>query len=139
MLSADGAPAVPMTHHVDDENDTPVIWFITNRKTDLGQSANSGAAAQYLLASKDENFYARIDGHLARSANEAELDRIWSAFSAAWFEDGRKDDDIELMRFDLTEAEVWITAGNLKFLFEVAKANASESLPDAGTHTKLTF
>ena len=139
MLSADGAPAVPMTHHVDDEDNSTSLWFITAKDTDLGEAAINPVSAQYLISSPDEQLYARIDGQLVRSADTAQLDRIWSGFAAAWFEDGRQDSDIQLLRFDLSTAEVWITGGSLKFLFEVAKANATKSQPDIGTHTTLTF
>jgi general stress protein 26 len=139
MLSANGAPAVPMTHYIDDKNDGPVIWFITNRHTDLAQAAAPEVTGQYLITSKDEQLYARIDGRLAREVNEEELDRIWNAFAAAWFEEGREDSDVQLMRFTLTKAEVWITDGSAKFLYEIAKANATEKLPEVGQHDTVIF
>lgn len=139
MLSADGAPAVPMTHYVDDSDGGQSLWFITAKDTDLGKASVSPVDAQYLISSKDEQLYARIDGRLVRSEESAQLDRIWNSFAAAWFEDGREDSDVQLLRFDLTEAEVWITGGSLKFLFEVAKANATDSTPDIGSHATLSF
>lgn len=139
MLSAKGAPAVPMTHYTGDADDGQSLWFITAKDTDLGEAAVKPVSAQYLISSPDEQLYARIDGHLVRSDDTAQLDRVWTGFAAAWFEDGRQDSDVQLLRFDLSEAEVWITGGSLKFLFEIAKANATSSQPDIGTHTTLTF
>jgi len=44
-----------------------------------------------------------------------------------------------LIRFDLTEAEVWATGGSLKFLYEVAKAHLTDSKPDMGDHGTIHF
>ncbi|NNE53643.1 MAG: pyridoxamine 5'-phosphate oxidase family protein [Sulfitobacter sp.] len=139
MLSADGAPAVPMSHHIDEENDGSVLWFITNKHTDLAQATAKGVAGQYIVSSKDEQLYARIDGRLSQEKDLKQLDRIWNSFAAAWFEDGRQDDDIALMKFELSKAEVWITGGSLKFLYEVAKANTTGSVPDVGDHDTVIF
>jgi len=69
----------------------------------------------------------------------AKLDELWNAFAAAWFKDGRKDDDVQLVRMDLKQAEVWLTGGSLSFLYEIAKANVTKQVPDAGEHGTIRF
>ncbi|WP_259992187.1 pyridoxamine 5'-phosphate oxidase family protein [Sulfitobacter sp. S190] len=103
MLAATDAPAVPMTHYVDEE--AGVLWFITAKGTDLGSGATGGAAAQYLVSSKDEHLYARIDGRLEAISDPRKLDELWNVFAAAWFEDGKRDEDVQLLRFAPAEAE----------------------------------
>ncbi|OAN79350.1 general stress protein [Sulfitobacter sp. EhC04] len=138
MLGATGARSVPMSHFVDD--DTPgTLWFITAKGTDIAKSAASGAEAEYIVSSKDEHLYARIHGRITVSQDVAQLDDIWNAFAAAWFEGDQNDPDIQLVRMDLSEAEVWMTDGNLKFLFDVARANVTGKKPDMGQHGTLTF
>lgn len=137
MLATDGGRAVPMSHYVD--RDANVLWFITANGTDLAKTAQSGAAAEFLVSSANQSLYARIDGHVQAVTDPAKLDELWSAIAAAWFEDGRKDDDIQLVRMDLKEAEVWATGGSLSFLYEVAKANLTKETPDPGQHGTITF
>ena len=132
MLATDTARAIPMSHYAD--HDANCLWFITARDTDLAKSAQTGAAAEYLVTSKDEHLYARIDG-----TDPAKLDELWNAFAAAWFKDGRKDDDVQLVRMDLKQAEVWLTGGSLSFLYEIAKANVTKQVPDAGEHGTIRF
>jgi len=137
MLATDGGRAVPMSHYID--RDANALWFITAKGTDLAQVSQSGAAAEYLISSSNESLYARIDGSVQAVTDPAKLDELWSAVAAAWFEDGRKDDDIQLVRMDLKEAEVWATGGSLSFLYEIAKANVTKEKPDAGDHGTLIF
>ena len=139
MMAAAGARAVPMSHYVDDDDPAPVIWFITAKDTDLAKSATKGATAEYIVSSNDEALYARIDGRISLSNDAAKLDELWNGVAAAWFEDGQQDKDVQLIRFDLTEAEVWVTGGSLKFLYEVAKAHLTDSKPDMGDHGTIKF
>lgn len=139
MLSATGARAVPMSHYIDDEIKAPVLWFITARQTDLGQAAMGGAPAEYIISSKEASLHARIDGTLHHVEDPEELHRLWNAIASAWFDGGERDPDVALLRFDLTEAEVWATDGGAKFLYEIAKANLSDAEPDMGDHGTIRF
>ncbi len=137
MLATDNGRAIPMSHYVD--RDANALWFITANGTDLAQTAQSGAAAEYLISSSNESLYARIDGSVQAVTDPEKLDELWSAVASAWFEDGRKDNDIQLVRMDLKEAEVWATGGNMSFLYEIAKANITKETPDAGDHGTIRF
>jgi general stress protein 26 len=137
MLGTDSARAVPMTHYVD--KDANVLWFITANGTDLSKAAHTGASAEYVVISNDEHLYARIDGKVQAVTDPAKLDELWSAVAGAWFEDGRQDDDVQLVRFDLSQAEVWATGGSLSFLYEIAKAQITDEKPDMGQHGTVRF
>ncbi|SFE65208.1 General stress protein 26 [Sulfitobacter brevis] len=139
MLSADSARAVPMSHYVDEDGPANVLWFITAKGTDLAKAATTGAQSQYIICSNDEHLHARIDGRLTASNDKAELDRIWNGVASAWFEGGERDPDVQLLRLDLTQAEVWITGGSMQFLYEIAKAHLTDEKPDMGDHATLRF
>lgn len=137
MLGTDDARSVPMSHYVD--KDANVLWFITAKGTDLAKTAQSGASAEYVVISNDEHLYARVDGKVQAVSDPTKLDELWSAIAGAWFEDGRQDDDIQLVRMDLSSAEVWATGGSLSFLYEVAKAHLTDEKPDMGQHGTISF
>lgn len=139
MLRAEGARAVPMSHYVDDDDPENAIWFITAKGTDISNAAITGADGEYLVTSNDENLYARITGRVSVSQDKEKLDEIWNAVASAWFDGGQQDPDVQLVRFDVQEAEVWVTGGSLKFLFEVAKAHMTDEKPDMGEHAVLRF
>ncbi|MDO5706313.1 MAG: pyridoxamine 5'-phosphate oxidase family protein [Paracoccus sp. (in: a-proteobacteria)] len=129
---------VPMSHYADPQAN--VLWFITAAGTDLVRAVEGGASrAVYTVADGGKALFARIEGQLSLSDDRAKLDEIWNAVAASWFEEGRTDDDVRLLRLDLSEAEVWATGGGLGFLFQVAKSKVTGEKPDMGEHFELRF
>jgi len=137
MLAAGDARAVPMSHYLDKDADT--VWFITANGTDLAKTAQTGAKAEYTVCSNNEKLHARIDGELQAVTDPAKLEELWNAIAGAWFEDGKRDDDVQLLRMKLTEAEVWVTRGSAAFLYEIAKAQMTGDKPDMGDHGTIRF
>lgn len=134
----DDARLVPMSHYAEPETNT--LWFITAKGTDLATSvAGGGKPALHVVSDAAEGLYARIDGTLSLSDDRAKLDELWNAVASSWFEDGKRDEDVQLMRFDMTEAEVWATGGKLAFVYEIAKSKVTGQKPDMGEHYTLTF
>ncbi|KZY05710.1 MULTISPECIES: pyridoxamine 5'-phosphate oxidase family protein [unclassified Sulfitobacter] len=139
MLATKDSRAVPMSHYIGEDSGRNVLWFITANGTDLSRAAATGASAEYLVSSNDESLYARIDGRVTQSDDKAQLDKLWNGVAGAWFEDGKQDSDVQLIRMDLTEAEVWATGGSMHFLYEIAKAHLTDEKPDMGEHGTLRF
>nr|WP_309501832.1 pyridoxamine 5'-phosphate oxidase family protein [uncultured Roseovarius sp.] len=137
MLSAAGAPPRPMAHQV--SKDDKALWFITAQGTDIADAARAGSKAQHILACAHGQLYAAIDGRLSVEANNEKLDELWSPMAAIWFDDGREDADICLVRFTPEKAEIWATDGKPKALYELAKAAVTDETPDLGDHAKLRF
>lgn len=129
---------LPMSHYVDP--DAAALWFITAKGTDLARHLQQGPApALHVVADGREGLYARIEGRLELSDDQDKLDELWNAVASSWFEDGRKDRDIQLLRMDLTAAEIWITGGSAGFLFQIARAKVTGEKPDLGQHATLEF
>ncbi len=129
---------VPMSHYTDRK--VGVLWFITAKDTDLARSVASGPQdAMHVVSDAGQGLYARIHGTLSLSDNRAKLDQLWNAVASSWFEDGKQDPDVQLLRLDLTEAEVWATGGSMAFLYQIAKSKITGDKPDMGDHYSLTF
>lgn len=129
---------VPMSHYTDRK--VGVLWFITAKDTDLARSVASGPQdAMHVVSDAGQGLYARIHGTLSLSDNRAKLDELWNAVASSWFEDGKQDPDVQLLRLDLTEAEVWATGGSMAFLYQIAKSKITGDKPDMGDHYSLTF
>lgn len=136
--SSEALNFVPMSHYADPE--AGALWFITAKGTDLVTAAEAGPFdAMHIIADGSEKLWARIEGRLELSEDRAKLDELWSRVAAAWFDEGKQDPDVRLLKFSLTRAEVWATTGGLGFLYEVAKANLTGAKPDVGEHFTLTF
>ena len=128
---------VPMSHTAD--RDQMALWFITAEGVNLvEQLAGSAKDAIYVVADGGGKLFARVEGRLELSEDRAKLDEIWNAVASSWFEGGKQDPDIRLLKFSIGAAEVWTTTGGLGFLYEVAKAKATGAKPDMGEHFQLT-
>jgi general stress protein 26 len=128
----------PMTAFAEPEGGQ--VWFFTREDTDLAKSASGGAEAMLIVQSKDQEFQACIGGVLSTARDTARIDKYWNPIVATWFPDGKDDPALTLLRLDVRDAELWISKGGpVRFAWEVAKANLTDSPPDLGdkAHVKL--
>jgi general stress protein 26 len=138
-LTGGGDGSRPMTHFAD--ADSGLIWFISSTDTPFVQSLGMGEDAEYVVISQDHDVHVSLRGKLYHLHNDAKLDELWGPMVAAWFEGGRDDPKIALLRFDPEAGEVWASStSTLKFGFEVIRANLDpEHQPDIGVKATVTF
>ena len=109
------------------------IWFFTKKDTDLVTQTGAAHDAMVCIMAKDMEFQACIHGALTPDTDLAKRDAYWSPFVSAWYPDGKDDPDLIMMRLDPSDARVWVSKkGPFRYPLEIAKANASHSLPDVG-------
>lgn len=106
--------AQPMTAQLDPDRDgRGPIWFFTAKGVDLVQAMGGGADAMIQYASKGHDLFASVQGRLAPDNDRATIDRLWSPFAAAWYEQGKDDPKLQLIRFDPAEAQFWLNENSL--------------------------
>ena len=111
----------PMTALMDGEADQGPIWFFTATDTAIAHGLSAQDLAIFTFASQGHDVFATVHGHLTRTTDRATIDRLWSPWVAAWYENGKDDPKLALLRFDPATAEIWrngsgLLAG-LKLLF----------------------
>jgi general stress protein 26 len=116
-LAADRAgESQPMTALLDSDGGGP-IWFFTSKRTDLaralGQENGSGHEAVLQFAAKGHDLFATLHGTLSHDNDRATIDRLWNSFIAAWFEGGKDDPQLQLLRFDPDRAHIWLNENSL--------------------------
>ncbi len=115
MIGLDGVDeghARPMTAQFDGERGP--IWFFTSRQAELAQKlAGGGERAIATFASKGHDLFATVHGSLRLDSDRAVVDKFWNRFVAAWFEGGKDDPNLALLRFDPERAEIWLDASSL--------------------------
>lgn len=129
----------PMTHFADRE--AGAVWFVTSKDTDLVRAIGIGGQARYCIMKDDGTFYACLAGVLEQSEDRQKLDELWSSVTAAWFDEGREDPDVALLKLSLRDAGVWTaTDSSVVFGMEIARANlSSEHKPEIGEHFVVRF
>jgi general stress protein 26 len=114
MLGLDGIEdghARPMTAQFDGEK--APIWFFAARDNALVQKLPLGNRAIATFAAKDHDLFATLHGSLHVDNDRAMIDRLWNRFVAAWYEGGKDDPNLVLLRFDAEKAEVWLDASSI--------------------------
>jgi general stress protein 26 len=114
MLGLDGdddAHPRPMTAQL--EGDKGPIWFFTSTESELVQQLTSGSDAIATFTSKGHDLFATVHGKLHLDNDRAVIDRLWNRFVAAWFDKGKSDPKLALLRFDPDQAEIWLDASSI--------------------------
>ncbi len=114
MLGVDGVEdghARPMTAQVEDESSP--IWFFSSTDNVLVQKLSQGHRAIAAFSAKDHDLFASIRGNLDRDDNRAVIERLWNPFVAAWYEGGKNDPKLALLRLDAEDAEIWLSESGL--------------------------
>jgi general stress protein 26 len=112
FLSCDGALPRPMYAAFEEEKSP--IWFFTQWDTDLGRVLKVGPKAGLMtFASKGHDLWASVSGRLRVDNDSATIERLWNPVVAAWYEDGKTDPNLCLVRFDTSDAEIWDDASTV--------------------------
>ncbi len=111
MIGVPGVHPRPMTAQFD--GDRHVIYFFTAKDTDLAEAVANGKEATLIYAAKGHDLFATVQGTLSIHDDRAVVDRLWNRFVAAWFEQGKEDPKLCLLRFDPTNAEIWKDASSI--------------------------
>ena len=114
MLGLDGVEdghARPMTGQV--EGDHGPIWFFTSIENGIVRKLGEGDRAIATFTSKGHDLFATVHGRLSVDNNRSTLDRLWNRYVAAWYEGGKDDSKLALLRLDPEKAEIWQDASSL--------------------------
>lgn len=104
----------PMTAQLLDDHARGTIWFFTSTETELARAlAGTVGPALFTFASKGHDLFATVHGTLRIDNDRAVVDKLWNPFVAAWFEHGKNDPKLTLLRMDAREAEIWSDASSL--------------------------
>lgn len=94
--------AEPMTAILDPDADGK-FWFYTRKDNRIAP----GGRAMAQVVTKDHKLFACISGTLTEETDPAVIDKYWSNMVEAWFDGGRNDPDLIMLRFELDDAEIW--------------------------------
>lgn len=114
LPDVEDAMSQPMTALLEHGHERGPIWIFTARDTDLASDLDGGgrrAVAQFV--GKGHDLFATIEGRLSADNDRAMIDRLWNRFVAAWFEGGKDDPKLQLLRFEPERAQIWLNDGGL--------------------------
>jgi general stress protein 26 len=101
----------PMTAQV--EGDRSPLWFFTTKDNPMVKLLGQAQRATATFTAKGHDLFASLQGTLHPHDDRATIDRLWNRFVAAWYEGGKDDPNLALLRFDAAQAEIWENENSL--------------------------
>ena len=102
----------PMTALIEGDRGGP-IWIFSSKETELVRELGRGRSAVIAFSAKGHELFANVVGDLVADNDRAMIDKLWNRFVAAWFEGGKDDPKLALLRLDPERAEIWGDASSL--------------------------
>lgn len=129
--------SAPMTTQNDAFNG--IVWFLGSKKSELVKSISSNRQINLGYSNTSNNDYVSINGVAENVIDEVILDEIWSPAYEAFFEHGKSDPDIQLIRVVCNGAQYWKGTGKLVTLYKLAKASVTGETEDLGTSKSISL
>jgi len=128
--------AVPMSRQEVDDNGA--IWFLFSAESDTHQNLQQNHKVSVLYSDiRDYNFLS-INGTAEISQDQARIDKYWNNMVAAWFEQGREDPRIRVLKVTPEDAHYWDNKTNKLVTFlKVAASAVSGKRMDIGREGDL--
>lgn len=111
------------------------LWFFTQDPSPKVDDIRANDSVN--VSFESGNGWVSIAGSATISHDAAKIDELWNKYAEAWFEKGREDPTVALVRVDAHTAEYWsIDEPRGVTLLKVAKALITGTVPDEpGSHT----
>jgi general stress protein 26 len=116
MLGLDGVEdghARPMTAQLEHDDHGPIWFFTANDNTIVKKLTAQSNRAIATFTSKGHDLFATIHGTVKLDTDRAVIDRLWNRYVAAWYEGGKDDPKLALLRLDPERAEIWADASSI--------------------------
>ena len=116
MLGLDGVEdghARPMTAQVDGDEDRGPLYVFTSKDNRILELLPKNNRAIATFVSKGHDVWATIHGSVSVDNDRATIDRLWNPYVAAWYEHGKDDPKLALLRIDTEKAEIWLDGSSL--------------------------
>jgi general stress protein 26 len=106
------------------------IWFFAGKDDDLYNLAVSGARAILSYTAPGHDIYASVHGPIFQEDSRKVVDRFWNKFVSVYYEGGKNDPNLALLRFEPHSAKIWLAEAGLgtmvKALIKGTKAAADD-------------
>ena len=109
-LSAAPLASRPMaTQEVDKEGN---IWFFSKKNSHKNQQIQEDNRVQLLYANDSASEYLSLYGTAEILKDRAKVEKLWSPWAKTWFNEGKEDPTITLLKVKPIEGHYWDTKNN---------------------------
>lgn len=104
----------PMTVQLEGDDESGPLWIFSSKETDFVKSIGAGSTrvmAQFV--SKGHDLFAFFNGDISLNNDRAMIEKLWNPYVAAWFEGGKDDPKLQLLRLEPGHGQVWLNENSL--------------------------
>ena len=98
------------------------IWFIGDKTSDVVKDIQDNPKIGLSYASEDEKNYVSVSANAELSSAQAKLDELWSPVYNAFFEHGKEDPNVQLIKVVPHGVECWLSGSSTVNMFKMAAA-----------------
>ena len=114
------------------------LWFLTHKDSAKVLEVQDDSRVNVSFADPSKYTFVSVSGHASVTDDKAKIDELWTADAGLWFDDGKNDPNLTLIKVEPTDAEYWSSKnGSFVTLFKMAKAAVTGEQPDIGVNEKL--
>jgi len=126
----------PMTvQQVDDDGN---FWFFSSRSSHKNHEVLNDSRVQLLFANTSASEYLTVNGTATVSDDRKKIAEIWSPMAKAWFQEGKDDPDLTLIKVKPESAHYWEPKQNkMVTLFKMAASAVSGKDMDIGRQGRI--
>lgn len=130
--------SIPMSRQeVDDQGN---IWFLFSAESDTYKHLQQNKEVSLTFGDIKSYEFLSINGTGEVSRDAARIDKYWNDMIAAWFEKGKEDPNIRILKITPAEAHYWDNKTNkLITFFKVAASAVTGSKMDIGREGDLNI
>lgn len=126
-------PMAPVEHDF-----TGTLWFFTEEPS--GKTAVLAEHPEVNVAIGDDKGYLSLSGRATVERDAARIDELWNPWAESWFEGGREDPRVALLRVEVETVAYWDTSRPAVVkVFEFVKGLVRPVSPDRGETGAVTI
>lgn len=117
------------------------IWFIGDKNSDVVKDLRNNSQVCLSYSTQDEKNYVSITGHAELPDDKDKLDELWEPIYNAYFEHGKEDPDIQLIKIIPRGAEYWMSGSSVANMFKMVTAAVQDgkTAEDMGENHTVEF
>ena len=120
---------------VDDEGN---LWFISSASSHKNMEIKEDENVQLIFAKPGSTQFLSLYGKASIFRDQEKIKDLWTPIANAWFDEGKNDPDVTVLKVSPSEAYYWDTPnGKVVTLLKIAAAAVSGKSMDTGEQGRL--
>lgn len=112
IVNVEAGVGQPMTAQTEQEGRGP-IYIFSAKDTDLVRQLGQTKPSTLHFVDKGHHLFANLTGRLTADNDRATIECLWNPVVAAWYKGGKDDPNLQLLRFDGENLQIWLNENSI--------------------------